>query len=142
MTRTYNAQQAAYMMAKAQLEVIKEQANEIERKYIADHNIVNPDGSIPTAVYCIDDESAFDQANEATAPAIEALGIYAAEQTFKAAEDALINYGLSIMPACYNAQRETLRNACFGLNGYTYQLKIRKGVLENALKLDVRTVRV
>ena len=135
-----NKQQKAYQIAKAQLDTIKELANEIERKYIAEHNITNANGEVPAAIYCIDDDEAFDKANEATAPEIEALGIIAAEKALRAAEDALINYGLSIMPTVNESERETLRNYCFGLNGATLRLKIRNQVLDLAFKLDTRTV--
>ena len=135
-----NKQQKAYMIAKANLDTIKELENEIERKYIAEHNITNANGEIPTAIYCIDDDEIFDKANEETAPEIEALGIIAAEKALRAAEDALINYGLSIMPTANAAERETLRNCCFGVNGATLRLKIRQQVLDLAFKLNTRTV--
>ena len=135
-----NKQQRAYMVAKAKLDTIKELANEIERKYIAEHNIVNADGEIPTAIYCIDDDETFDKANEATAPEIEALGIVDAEKALRAAEDALINYGLSIMPTVNAAERETLRNCCFGINGATFRLKTRQQVIDLTFKLNTRTV--
>ena len=135
-----NKQQKAYMIAKAKLDTIKDLANEIERKYILEHNIVNADGEIPTAIYCIDNEEVFDEANEATAPEIEALGICTAEANLRAAEDALINYGLSIMPTVNAAERETLRNYCFGINGATLRLKIRQQVIDLTFKLNTRTV--
>ena len=135
-----NKQQKAYMIAKANLDTIKELANEIERKYIAEHNITNANGEIPTAIYCIDDDEIFDKANEETAPEIEALGITAAEKALRAAEDALINYGLSIMPTVNANEREILRNYCFGLNGYTFRLKVRNQVIDLAFRLNTRTV--
>ena len=135
-----NKQQKAYMVAKAKLDTIKDLANEIERKYITENNITNANGETPTNIYCIDDDEMFDKANEATAPEIEALGIVAAEKALRDAEDALINYGLSIMPTVNASERETLRNYCFGLNGYTFRLKIRDQVLDLAFKLNTRTV--
>ena len=135
-----NKQQKAYALAKAKYEALKDAALEIEQRYIAEHNIVNADGEIPTAIYCIDDDEIFDKANEATAPEIDALGIVEAEKTLRDAEDALINYGLSIMPTANAAERETLRNCCFGVNGATLRLKIRQQVLDLVFKLNTRTV--
>ena len=135
-----NKQQRAYMAAKAQHDALTERAAEIERKYIAEHNIVNPDGTIPTAIYCIDDEDVFDKANADTADELDALEIWKAREALNAAEDALINYGLSIMSAFYSKERETLRNHCFGINGATLRLKIRNEVIDSTFKLDTRTV--
>ena len=135
-----NKQQRAYMAAKAKYDTLEDIAHEIERKYIAEHNIINADGEVPTAIYCIDDEEVFDRANEDTAPELDKLQTWKAREALNAAEDALINYGLSIMPAFYSKEREQLRNSCFGLNGCTFRLKIRNQVIDSTFKLDTRTV--
>lgn len=137
-----NKQQKAYAVAKAQLETLEAQAKEIEREYIAGHNIANPDGTVPAAIYCIDDEAAFDKANADTAPALDALEIWKAREALSAAEDALINYGLSIMPEAHKGDREKLHSACFGLNGYAKQYNIRDKVIALTFRLDTATVRM
>ena len=47
MKTTMNKVQRAYMVAKARVHEIESQQEEIEKKYIADHGITNPDGSTP-----------------------------------------------------------------------------------------------
>ena len=135
-----NKQQKAYATAKAQYEALEDIAHEIERKYIAEHNIVNADGEVPAAIYCIDDEEVFDKANADTAAELDALQTWKARKALDTAEDALINYGLSIMPVANTAEREKLRNYCFGINGATLRLKIRQQVIDLTFKLDTRTV--
>lgn len=133
-----NTQQKNYMKAKAIVDALKAQAETIEQEYIRSHNIINSNGETPKAIFCIDNEEVFNQANEATAPALDALEIYKAEKILREAEDDLIRYGLSIAPA---KEREVLSNRCFGLNGQTILLNIRKSVIDLAFRLDVSTVK-
>ena len=133
-----NKQQKNYAKAKALVGALEAQEDRIEREYIKDHGITNPNGSTPEHIYCIEDEDVFNIANEATAPEIDALGIYEAREILKQAEDDLIRYALSIVPA---KVRETLSERCFGLNGKTILLNIRSEVIDAAFKLDVATVR-
>ena len=133
-----NKQQKNYAVAKAYLKTLETRAEEIEREYITGHNIVNPDGTVPAAIYCIDDEAAFDKANADTAPALDALEIWKARETLDTAEDALINYALSLMPSANDEERETLKANCFGPN---CRLKIRNKVLDLAFRLNTAMVR-
>ena len=64
MKKTMNNAQRAYMIAKARVQEIESQQEEIEKKYIADKGIVNPDGSTPDFLWCMDDDAAFDKAIE------------------------------------------------------------------------------
>ena len=136
MKRTTNAIQRQYMTAKAQLETLESIAQDLERDYIRVHHIVNADGTIPTAIYCIDDEATFDRANAETDAMPEHQANWTeqlkAREALKAAEDALIAYGLSIAPA---KVRETLRRAA--ATDYTTRCKI----IDLAFRLDVSTVR-
>jgi hypothetical protein len=54
--RNYNKVQKSYLLAKAQMEVLEDQEKELEQKYIINKGITNPDGTIPKATWCIDDE--------------------------------------------------------------------------------------
>lgn len=135
MKRT-NIQQKNYMMAKALVDTLEAEADKIEKAYIAQHGIINPDGIVPRKIYCIEDEAAFDQANEATAPAIDALGIYEARQLLREAEDDLIRYALSIIPA---KERQVLADRCFGRNGHYVHVDVREKVIGLVFKLDVST---
>lgn len=133
-----NVQQKNYARAKALVDTLKAQEKEIEQAYIKEHNIVNPDGTIPERIYCIEDEALFEQANEATAPAIDALGLYEAEKLLREAEDDLIRFGLSIAPA---KERKILSDRCFGRNGHYVHVDVREKVLELAFRLDVSTTK-
>ena len=110
MKKTMNKFQRAYMIAKARVQEIESRQEEIEKKYIADNGIVNPDGSTPEFLWCMDDDAAFDKANEAVSALISAAslesGLNAARDALKAAEDRLIAYGLSLAPASVRATLE------------------------------------
>lgn len=129
----YSKAQEVYMLAKAHLEALEDQEKELERQYIADNSITNPDGSIPDQIYCIDDKETFDRVNEGFAKMTEDNGLWdeilEAREMLKQAEENLINWGLSIvkkdMP---KSLFQTLQN---GLNRY----KIRKQVIDLTLKL-------
>ena len=133
-----NVQQKNYARTKALVDALKEEERRIEQAYIKEHNIVNPDGTIPERIYCIDNEDVFNQANEETAPAIDALGLYEAEKLLREAEDDLIRFGLSIAPA---KERKILSDLCFGRNGHYVNVNVREKVLDLAFRLDVSTIR-
>ena len=125
------------MMAKARVQEIESRQEEIERKYIADKGIVNPDGSIPEYVWCMDDDAAFDKANEEVSALIAAAGLEseakAARAALKFAEDRLIAYGLSLAPAGVRATLE---------KGVKQNADTRQKVIDLTFKLDVSTVNV
>ncbi len=135
MKKTMNRFQRAYMIAKARVQEIESQQEEIEKKYIADNGIVNPDGSTPEFLWCMDDDAAFDKANEAVAALISAAGLEsglnAARDALKAAEDRLIAYGLSLAPASVRATLE---------RGVKQNATIRQKVIDATYRLDVSTV--
>lgn len=132
---TTNSAQRAYMLAKAHLQTLKDREAEIERAYIIARGIRNADGTIPERVYCIDDMETFDRANEATSAEVEGSGLWAeileAEEDVKAAEDAMIAYGLSIAPAGIRATLE---------RGVKENYTIRLKVIDAVFRLDVSTV--
>ena len=135
MKKTTNNFQRAYMIAKAHVQEIESRQKEIEKKYIAEHGIVNPDGSIPELIYCMEDDAAFEKANEECSALIVAAGLEdelnAARDTLKSAEDRLIVYGLSIAPAGVRATLE---------KGVKENFTIRQKVLDLVFRLDVSTV--
>lgn len=136
MKNTTNAIQRKYMTAKAILETLEQAEKDTEVKYIADNHIINDDGTIPSLIYCIDNEEQFDKANAEMSAIIENNGLWnkilAARDALKVAEDNLIKYGLSLAPA---KQRDILTEAV--KTNYTTRIK----VLDLALRLDVSTVR-
>ena len=132
---TTNSAQRAYMVAKAHLQALRDREAEVEKAYIVDKGIRNGDGTIPERVYCIDDAETFNRANEETSAEIEGSGLWAdilaAEEALKAAEDAMIAYGLSIAPAGIRATLE---------RGIKENYTIRLKVIDAVFRLDVSTV--
>ena len=137
MKKTTNRIQENYIKAKALVDTLKDQAQQIEQNYIREHGIINPNGEVPIHIWCIEDESTFDQANEAIALETEALGLYEAGKTLHDVEDNLIKFGLALAPA---RERKVLLERCFGLNGHYAHVDIREKCIDLALKLDVSTI--
>ena len=135
MKKTMNNAQRAYMIAKARVQEIEFQQEKIEKKYIADKGIVNPDGSTPDFLWCMDDDAAFDKAIEEFSALISAAGLEsalnAARDDLKSAEDCLIAYGLSLAPAGVRATLE---------RGVKQNAAIRQKVIDATYRLDVSTV--
>ena len=130
-----NKIQREYITAKALVEMLEQQMEQMERAYISAHGIVNPDGTTPKLIYCITDDSAFDKANEEVSAQVAACGLEAeyntAQDALRAAEDRLIRYGLSIAPAGVLATLE---------KGVKANCTIRKKLIDLVLRLDVSTV--
>ncbi len=135
MKRTTNKVQREYMVAKALVKTLEEREKEMERAYIAAHGITNPDGTIPERICSILDEAVFDKANEESAAEMAACGLEAeynaAQDALKAAEDRMIEYGLSLAPA---GIRATLEKGAKG--SYTTRQKL----IDLVFRLDVSTV--
>ena len=135
--RKYSKVQENYLLAKANLDVLEAQEKEIDRKYIVEHHIVNPDGSIPSVSWMIDDDEIANKAIAECSKIVEDSGLWAqileARELLKEAEKVLIAYGLSIAPS-----KERLILEKTVVNNYTTRLK----VIDLVLKLDVSTVTV
>lgn len=135
MKRSSNNIQRAYMVAKARVQEVESLQDAAEKKFISDNGIVNPDGSVPEFLYCMEDDAAFEKANAECAALIASAGLEeelnAARAALKTAEDRLIAYGLSLAPAGVRATLEDAvqRNAA-----------TRAKVLDLAFRLDVSTV--
>ena len=86
MKRTANKFQRAYMVAKARVQEVESQQEAIEKKFIADKGIVNPDGSVPEFLYCMEDDAAFEKANDECAVLIVSAGL---EEELNAARSVL-----------------------------------------------------
>lgn len=128
-----NAQQKAYALAKAKKETLFELQREHETEFLRRSGYTNPDGEIPTEFYMIDDEAEFTRlcAEFDQSPLNLTPKINEAVEDLRKAEDALIDYALSITPA---GPRETL-------NRNRDRYSIRKKLLDIAFRLDTRTVK-
>lgn len=127
-----NTQQRAYALARANAEAVAEQMREHEAQFIRDRGIKNPDGAIPESLYMIEDEQTFLDACEAYEH--HPSNLYAehnkAMELLRQAEDALIDYALSIVPAGVAATLRPVRD----------KPKYRKQMLDLAFRLNTRTV--
>ena len=132
-----NKEQMAYAVAKAQLEVPEEAANERETAYIVENTIKNPDGSIPKHLWCMEDEDAFNFANTELSRIMTESGLEAelnaARRLLHKAEDELIAYGLSLAP---ERVRKTLEESA------RTDWKTREKILELTFRLDCREGRL
>lgn len=128
-----NKEQKAYALAKAKAQTLFELQEEHEAEFLKGSGYTNEDGEIPERMWMIDDEKEFSRlcAEFDKSPLNLTPQINAAEEDLRKAEDALIDYALSIVPA---GPRETLNR---NRNSYS----IRKKMLDLAFKLDTRTVR-
>lgn len=138
MATKLNKIQSTYLLAKAHLEALETALVENEREYMQAQGVTNPDGNIPDAIYRIEDEALFDKINEAHGAIIEANGMQAeineARELLRQAEDALVEWGLSL-PGIPAAEREALRQSA------QTNFKTRWKVRDLALKLDASTVK-
>lgn len=131
-----NRQQKAYALAKAHLDTCKELLQVFESRWMQQRGITNPDGTTPKELYMLDcDEAEFDRLGEAIAAEPEHERLWRdqldARKLLDDAENALIDYGLSIAPA---GVRETL-------NANRKRLAVREKLIDLAFWLDTRTVK-
>ena len=132
-----NKQQKEYAAAKALVMVIEDKIANIEAAYIKEHNIVNADGSTPKMVCgIIDDEDAFNTANEEVSDIIDSQGLSKdlaeAKETLRIAEDALIDFGLSTIPSAIRSEKLDK----FIRTNYTQRQKF----LDITFKMDVSSI--
>lgn len=134
-TMGMNRYQENYAVAKAAYEVIKSVAKDAEKEYIRESGIKNPDGTIPDFLWTMDDEEAFEAHLQKFGEILLESGLEAKEnaarERLRAAEDALIEFGISLAPA---GIRETLRN------GAKSNASIRERLLDAAFRLDITTI--
>lgn len=133
--RKMSKPQEVYLLAKAHLETLEAQEKELDRQYIIDHGITNPDGTTPECIYQIDDEDTFNRANEAFGKILEESGLWAeileAREILAEAEQNLIDWGFALVKKCLPMSTlETLRR---GMKQYTIRIKF----IDLTLKLVV-----
>jgi hypothetical protein len=135
MANTMNMEQKNYMEAKALSAQLESQLEEIERKFISDKGIKNSDGSVPSHLFCMDDDADFEIANAELSEIIVNAGLEKelndAHDALKSAEDCLIEYGLSIVPA---GIRSVLKEAA------KKNFATREKIIDLTFRLDASTV--
>jgi len=131
-----NRIQRAYAQAKARHDAIKAANDQREADYCAAHGYKTGDGKPALHVWMIDDDAIFETANAEFSILNEQSGNdgIEAREALRSAEDALIEWGLSIIPRGMEKERETLRSEGKRL------LKVREQLIDLAFKVDSRTV--
>ena len=106
---------------------------ESEAKYIRDHGITNPDGTTPTKLYMIENESVFDQACEDFDGSEYDLSnqTWEAKRQLKRAEDELIDFALDIFRRVYPVQADTLE-------AHRNDWNTREKLIDTAFRLDTK----
>ena len=131
-----NTTQKNYTLAAAHFAAVKAEQNAAEAAYCKEHGYTDDEGKPATAIFRIDDPVLFDCATadfDTLHPEFE--GQYnTARNALKAAENALIEYGLSIMPEVYKEKREALRKAA------SERITARMELIKYVMRLDASTV--
>ena len=128
-----NKQQKAYALAKAKVQTLFEMQEEHEAEFLKGTGYTNEDGEIPTRFWMIDDEEEFIRLCREfdNHPSNLTKQLNAAEEALKKAEDALIDFAISLIPA---GPRETLNR---NRNSYN----IRQKMIDLAFRLDTKTIK-
>lgn len=130
-----NHQQREYKAAKLNLDKLEALQSKQEYQFILDKGIVNSDGSIPRHTWAIEDDSVADKAIEEFSAQIEKSGLWSsileAKERLKNAEEALLDYAISITPP---GLHQSLRKAAA-------HFKYRQEMIDTVMKLDVSTVK-
>lgn len=131
-----NKVQREYLEAKVQLEMLLEEQCRIEQQYIMEHGIRNKNGSIPRASWEIDDDAIADKAMDECARIEQESGLWAqiveARKVMRAAEDALVTFGLGFIPD--DEDRRALEHAV------KQDYSTRKKVIDLTIRIDVATI--
>lgn len=132
---TMNTEQKAYAIALAEFEVIKEMRYQVEKDYIKTFNLTDENGEPLKSLLDIEDEDLWEKHDATFESMLNEISWkekwIAADKKKTAAENKLIEYGLSIVPA---GVRETLKRN-------VHIFKIRKKLLDLAFRLDTSTVK-
>jgi hypothetical protein len=123
-----NAVQRAYVKAKTIYEITVDRVNRLEVTFLANR------GRAEKHIWCIDDESVFDRLNNEFSEIFkdEETVLFKAQDDLRQAENALVAYGLSIIPGIYKKHADILRSV--------RDITVRQKIIDLILKLDTRTV--
>jgi hypothetical protein len=132
-----NKIQRTYALTKARHDAIKADNDRREAEFCAEHGYKTEEGNPALHIWMIDDEAIFEAANEEFCALNEQnwQEEIKAREALNDAEDALIEWGLSVMPLGLKKERETLRRE--SERNYT----IRKKLIDLAFRLDARTIK-
>ncbi|MDD3029867.1 MAG: hypothetical protein PHS57_06280 [Alphaproteobacteria bacterium] len=131
-----NKTQRVYAVAKAHYEALKSALDRLELDYCKAHGYTTESGELAVAIYMIASEEVFGQATEDFCRIYrqETDEMVAAQIALHVVEDALIDWGLSVMPPHLVREREFLRDK--GKRDYATRQKL----IGLAFRMDPRTV--
>jgi hypothetical protein len=123
-----NAVQKAYIKAKAVYETTEGRVNQVEAGFLKNH------GRAEKHIWAIDDESVFDRLNNEFSETFknEETALVKARMDLELVEDALITFGLSIIPSKYKKHADALRSS--------RDITVRQKIINLTMSLDTRTV--
>ena len=128
-------EQQVYSIAESEMKALDYLSRKAEKEYIKKAGIKNKSGEAPLRIWTIDDEKAFDYHNERLGKIMEESGFdekYTnARNRLRKAEDDLIAFGLSLVPA-------NIRGIL--AEGARTNYCTREKILDAAFRLDVSTV--
>lgn len=128
-----NRWQKNYAEAKVVAEATARAFRENEAEYIRQIGYRNADGTVPEAIYMVDNDDDFDRLSTGfeLSPLNISVEVQRTQQYLTDAENALIDFALTLVP---QPQRDTLdRNRNI--------VRIRKKLLDCAFRLDVSTLK-
>lgn len=130
-----SSQQMEYLKALAVMEAIDACDSELEQDYMRRHGLSNSDGTLPKFLWMLDERQDIEEHIKACCAEVEAIGFYEekhkAEDALRQAEEALLEWGLRLVPA---DTRQTLEKAC------RTRCTTRHQVLDLIMQLDAATV--
>lgn len=131
-----NKYQKNYAVAKAAVQAIDEKIIEAEHDYIMAKGIKNLDDSIPEHIYCIDENELFEKSNQEFGQIIIDMELEEqlskAKEILRRAEDAMIEYGISIAP-------DVLKELMSRLVKTDYNIRCK--IIDMVFRLDASTVK-
>ena len=132
-----NRLQQEYTQARQTVDAIHARLEQAEAEYCTSHGCTDEDGNPVNRIYQIDDDAAFEAANNGFWALHEqdAKEENAASKTLREADDALIEWGISVMPSSMKQEAETLEK---GMNRFLW---VRSKLIDLAFRLDARTVK-
>lgn len=132
-----NRLQREYAEARATVDAIHATMEQVEAEYCTVHGYTDEDGNPVKRIYQIDDDAQFEAANNGFWALHEqdAKEENAASKALREAEDALIEWGISVMPSSMKREAETLER---GADRFTW---VRSKLIDLAFRLDARTVK-
>lgn len=130
-----NALQNEYVIAKALMELSDGMESRLERDYMARHGLKDANGETPRFLWMLPDVEGIEEHITACCEEIEATGFYkekhAAPDRLRKAENALLDMGLSLVPA---DTRQTLEKAC------RTRYIILEQIIDLAMRLNPATI--